>query len=215
MEERRKLIEEIGNTEELITERADLNHYHQNQIKKHCRDEHKWINPQKRGRQAKGIEAEENPWIRGVYCQHFFVRGPGAQYFEVAKESSPEPTSSQSGDSGFTAAKQDLEAALKKAEEEGRRKVAECEESRVPDPWLRRVGWAAHVGALDKTELRELVEPVGDDGPELETLCKAFEWMIQDAQYHAVREVVGQAALFEAHKKEVDKQPNMPFTATS
>ena len=35
--------------------------------------------------------------------------------------------------------------------------------------------------------------------------------MIQDAQYHTVQEVVGQAALFEAHKKEVDKQPNMPF----
>ena len=100
---------------------------------------------------------------------------------------------------------------MKKAEEEDRRNVAESEESRAPDPWLRRVGWAAHVGTLDKQELRELVEPVGDDEPELQTLCKAFEWMIQDAQYHAVREVIGQAALFEAHKKEVNKEPNMPF----
>lgn len=64
---------------------------------------------------------------------------------------------------------------------------------------------------MDKKEVRELVEPVGDDEPELQVLCKAFEWMIQDAQYHAIREVVGQATLFEAHKKEVNKEPNMPF----
>ncbi|KFZ04559.1 hypothetical protein V501_09136, partial [Pseudogymnoascus sp. VKM F-4519 (FW-2642)] len=39
----------------------------------------------------------------------------------------------------------------------------------------------------------------------------AFEWLIQDAQHHAVREVVGQQALFEANKKEVEKETNMPF----
>lgn len=78
---------------------------------------------------------EENPWISGVHCQHFFVRGPGAQFFEVARESmAAEPMDRPSGDSGFTAAKQELEAALKKAEEEERQKVAESEESRAPDP---------------------------------------------------------------------------------
>jgi len=35
--------------------------------------------------------------------------------------------------------------------------------------------------------------------------------MIQDAQYHAVREVVGQQAMFEANKKEVNKETTMPF----
>ncbi|KAL5350957.1 hypothetical protein ACLOAV_004530 [Pseudogymnoascus australis] len=37
------------------------------------------------------------------------------------------------------------------------------------------------------------------------------EWLIQDAQHHAVREVVGQQVLFEANKKEVEKETNMPF----
>jgi hypothetical protein len=41
---------------------------------------------------------------------------------------------------------------------------------------------------LDRKELRELVAPVDDDKPELAVLCKAFDWLIQDAQYHAVRE---------------------------
>jgi hypothetical protein len=35
--------------------------------------------------------------------------------------------------------------------------------------------------------------------------------MIQDAQFNAVKEVVGLHALFEANKKEVDKKPSMPF----
>ncbi|KFY83337.1 hypothetical protein V500_10092, partial [Pseudogymnoascus sp. VKM F-4518 (FW-2643)] len=42
-------------------------------------------------------------------------------------------------------------------------------------------------------------------------MCTAFEWLIQDAQYKAVREVVGQQALFEANKKEVEKETNMPL----
>ena len=42
-------------------------------------------------------------------------------------------------------------------------------------------------------------------------LDTAFEWLIQDAQYHAVRDVVGLQALFEANKKEVEKETNMPF----
>jgi len=35
--------------------------------------------------------------------------------------------------------------------------------------------------------------------------------MIQDAQYHAVREVVGQQAMFEANKKELNKETTMLF----
>ncbi|KFY65432.1 hypothetical protein V496_02556, partial [Pseudogymnoascus sp. VKM F-4515 (FW-2607)] len=39
----------------------------------------------------------------------------------------------------------------------------------------------------------------------------AFEWLIQDAQHRAVRDVVGIHTLFEANKKEVEKGTNMPF----
>jgi hypothetical protein len=52
---------------------------------------------------------------------------------------------------------------------------------------------------------------VKDDEPELDVLCKAFDWLIQDAQYHCIRPVVGLEALFEANRKEVDKDVRMPF----
>src|SRR5271165_1760626 len=47
--------------------------------------------------------------------------------------------------------------------------------------------------------------------PQLEILCKAFDWMIQDAQHTTVEAVVGEAALFEANRKEVNNEPQKPF----
>ena len=65
--------------------------------------------------------------------------------------------------------------------EEARRQITEPEEAREPNPWLRRVGWVEHLGAFDREELRALVAPVKDDEPELDVLCRAFDWLIQDA----------------------------------
>jgi RecQ family ATP-dependent DNA helicase len=181
-------------------------------IQQHYREEHGWINPQKRGGQEAGREVEV-PWKSRVYCQHFFVRGPGAQYFEVAKVGSRSESQVPPRDVGFEAAKQELEQALKQAEEEDRRQITEPEEAREASGWLRRMGWAGHLEGFDREALRALVAPVSEDEPQLQILCKAFDWLIQDAQYHAVREVVGLEALFEVNKKEVDKETQMPFNS--
>ena len=76
---------------------------------------------------------------------------------------------------------------------------------------MRRIGWAAHLAGLDREEIRKWVEMPSDEEPKLQILCKAFDWMIQDAQYTTVQEVVGQAALFEANRKEVSSEPQQPF----
>jgi hypothetical protein len=104
-----------------------------------------------------------------------------------------------------------MEAAFRAAEAKERREIKDFEEAREPNPWLRRVGWAAHLAGLDLEKVRELVEPVGDDEPELQVLYTAFDWMIQDAQYTTVQEVIGQAALFEVNKKEAEQETQMPF----
>ena len=177
-------------------------------IQEHCRQVHQWENPQKKGRPEAGREVQV-PWRSGVHCQHFFVRGPGAQYFEIQAEgSSP---AMPSGDVDLDAAKTELKRAILQAEEEARRQITEPEEAREPNPWLRRVGWVEHLGAFDRKELRALVAPVQDDEPELDVLCQAFDWLIQDAQYHCIRPVVGLETLFEANRKEVDKDIRMPF----
>ncbi|PVH71468.1 hypothetical protein DL98DRAFT_615427, partial [Cadophora sp. DSE1049] len=115
--------------------------------------------------------------------------GPGAQYFEVqAEESSP---AMPSGDVDLEAIKKRLNQEMQQADEEQRRRITEPEAAREPNPWLRRVGWVEHSEGFDRTELRVLVAPVKDDEPELD--------------------VVGLEALFEANRKEVDKEVQMPF----
>lgn len=50
-----------------------------------------------------------------------------------------------------------------------------------------------------------------EEETDLQILCKAFDWMIQDAQFTTVQEVVSQAALFEANRKEANVEPQKPF----
>jgi hypothetical protein len=105
-----------------------------------------------------------------------------------------------------------MQRAFEKAEEEENRKIKETDEAKEPSPWLRRVICIPHLAGVDRKEVREFVEPVDEkEEPHLAIMCTAFEWLIQDAQYRAVREVVGQQALFEANKKEAEKETNMPF----
>jgi hypothetical protein len=42
---------------------------------------------------------------------------------------------------------------------------------------------------------------------DLEILYKAFDWIIQNMQFTIVQEVVSQAALFKANRKEANVEP--------
>ena len=183
-------------------------------IRTHCIEKHQWQSTRKAGRPKKDVDSTNNtPWRTNVSCQRFFIQGVKSNYFEVQAPDPQMPSRAQirSRISQFQTAKQEMEVAFRVAEEKERREIKEFEESREPNPWLRRVGWAAHLAGLDRDSIRELVEPPDDEEPELQILCKAFDWMIQNAQYTTVQEVVGQAALFEVNKKEADKEPQMPF----
>ena len=182
-------------------------------MQEHSWKEHKWKSKEKGGRSKKRNIV---PWKTDIHCQRFFKSGPKSVYFEVSVEASPSNTSCPgiaSRDDQFKAAKRELEAALRKAEEKERRYIEEAEESREPNPWLRRVGWAAHLAGLNRAEIRSWIEMPDGEEPKLELLCKAFDWMIQNSQYTTVQEVVGQAALFEANRKEVNNEPQKPFNS--
>ncbi len=186
------------------------------QIQNHCTDDHQWKNTESRGRprKARVRQIPSVPWETGIHCQRFFPQGPKSQYFEVQPvPTRPPPTPRiTSRKSQFDAAKQEMQRAFKKAEEEEERQIKETDEAKEPSPWLKRVGCIPHLASVDRKEARELVEPVDErEEPHLAILCTAFEWLIQDAQHHAVREVVGLQTLFEANKKEVDRETNMPF----
>jgi hypothetical protein len=155
-------------------------------MRAHQWEEHQWKSQQK-GRPKKD-KSQNVPWRTGVHCQRFFKSGPKSGYFEVSAEAEASPSSPgiASRVDQFKVAKRELEAALRKAEEKERQYIEEMEESREPNPWLRQVGWAAHLAGLDREEVRKWVD-IPNEEPKLEILCKAFDWMIQDAQYTTVR----------------------------
>ncbi|KAF4637121.1 hypothetical protein G7Y89_g978 [Cudoniella acicularis] len=70
--------------------------------------------------------------------------------------------------------------------------IKETDEAKEPNPWLRRVGCVGHLASVDRKQVRTFVAPVNPEKePGLAILDTVFEWLIQDAQYHAVRDVVG------------------------
>ncbi|KAH8645968.1 hypothetical protein BGZ60DRAFT_535796 [Tricladium varicosporioides] len=90
--------------------------------------------PAEEGQPEIGREVQV-PWRTGVHCQHFFIRGPGAQFFEIqAAESRPVILS---GDVDLEAAKTGLKQAMQQAEEDIRRQITEPEAAREPNLWLR------------------------------------------------------------------------------
>ena len=185
-------------------------------MQEHCRNVHEWKSKEQGGRPRKinPWPTPRVPWQTEIHCQRFFKQGHKSQYFEVQPvETGPRPTPRMASRADqFKAAKQEMQRAFEKAEAEENRKIKETDEAKEPSPWLRRVGCIPHLAGVDRKGVREFVEPVDEkDEPHLAIMCTAFEWLIQDAQYKAVREVVGQQALFEANKKEVDEETNMPF----
>src|ERR1700761_608777 len=137
-------------------------------MRAHCTKAHQWNSTQRGGRPKKDSESiSHTPWRTNVSCQRFFVQGVKSNYFEVQ---APDPqirsrAQIKSRIDQFKAAKQEIEKAFQAAEEKERREIKVFEESREPNPWLRRVGWASHLAGLDPDSVRELVDPPNDDEP--------------------------------------------------
>jgi hypothetical protein len=107
------------------------------QMRDHSWEEHKWKSKDKGGHSKKRDNQTQVPWQTNIHCQRFFKSGPKSGYFEVnaeASSSSPSNPRIASRDDQFKAAKKELEAALRKAEEKERRCIEEMEESREPNP---------------------------------------------------------------------------------
>jgi hypothetical protein len=54
-------------------------------IQRHCKEQHNYSNPQKRGRQKKGAE-QDKMWEERQHCQRFFEFAQWKKYFRVSKQ---------------------------------------------------------------------------------------------------------------------------------
>lgn len=111
-------------------------------MRKHSWEEHQWKSEGKGGRPQKQNprSARKVPWQAGIHCQRFFKQGSKSRYFEVQPvETGPRPTPRMASRTGqFKAAKQEMQRAFEKAEEEEKRQTKETDEAKEPSPWLRR-----------------------------------------------------------------------------
>jgi len=178
----------------------------------HCKKAHNWRNPRRRGHQPKG-SSQEVPWRTGVQYQRFFVQGAKSRFFEVGRGAG-DPSSGEAEGTRWETLEKAIDHGMSKVDDVQQRKIKATDESKEPNPWLRRTGWARHLGRFDREELRALVRPVDPEkDPELVVVHKAFHQLIHRAQKNAVSDVVGRAALFEAHRKEEGKKPKKPFNS--
>lgn len=185
-------------------------------VQEHNRKEHGWKSTNKGGRPKKDAPkvSPEVPWRGGVLCQRFFKQGPKSGFFEVGRGRMSREADAQSQGSQWMKVEGMIDTGMERVEDLLRRKIQATDGSKEPNPWLRRTGWARHLGGLDREELRALVAPLEQEGEaELRVIHRAFQLLIREAQKNAVTDVVGQAALFEAHRKEAGTKAKKPFNS--
>ena len=220
-------------------------------VQEHCRTVHSWVNPRPRGgdtRPSASQSYEAPPWDAGVWCQRFFQRRVASGYFQVLPPP-PAPTPVPGAAVARAAAAaagglalpllprpedrllslvrqtaSQLQARTTAVEDQGEGKLE-------PNPWLRRVGWAAHLAGLDAAVLRGMASlaahdswPVGagqgaaaacaiaaNDARLLQLAWESTSRTIWAAQAACEYEAAGAAVLFEVNRKTVGEKPHKPF----
>ena len=127
------------------------------------------------------------PWRTGIKYQRFFKQGPQSGYFEVARGVAGEAGSSAAAAAALLSTWEKVQASidegLQRVEEAAARKIEAVDESREPNLWLWRTGWARHLARLDRERLRALVRPAdGEDEAELSVIHRALRQLIRKAQ---------------------------------
>ncbi|KAH8749813.1 hypothetical protein BGZ57DRAFT_1010455 [Hyaloscypha finlandica] len=174
---------------------------------------HGWKTPSGRGRRKKDATIPDVPWRSGVSYQRFFVQGPKSGFFEVGR-GVEDQLSGEAEETQWEKLEKAIDHGMATVDDVQKRKIQATDESKEPDPWKRRTGWIKHAEGYDREELRALVRPVEvEKEPELVVIHRAFQQLIRQAQKNAVCDVVGRAALFEAHRKEQGKKPMKPFNS--
>lgn len=124
-------------------------------MQEHCRVQHRWENPRKRGResQQKRRAREKGevgmPWVTDVRCQRFFHNRFSSRWFEVdrVEDHGVEEHISPVPDAGqvmMEHVQQITSKWLARVKEKTKETIESRDERSEPNLWLRRVGWVEH-----------------------------------------------------------------------
>ncbi|EXJ86299.1 hypothetical protein A1O1_06669 [Capronia coronata CBS 617.96] len=129
-------------------------------MQRHCKEQHGWINVQKRGRMGRGGRDTRQPqtpnriWVDGCFGQQFFRVDKWKKIFPVAAPESARVTV----DEIVQRAERQLAAQQKAIEEFRQHEVMGHQENRYEvNGWLERAGWASHLARYTRDELEHFV----------------------------------------------------------
>ncbi|RKK74751.1 hypothetical protein BFJ71_g17220, partial [Fusarium oxysporum] len=195
------------------------------QMQKHHREQHGWVNHQKRGgRHRAQQEQPPVPWRRGVCCQQICHWGHGKRWFEVGRHSGVEggttrakrPQEEEAGEADELQSRAEF---LNKIQQEDREQFESEANARIQaandkweaERWLNRCGWPRYLEGVERDELRALLQPIGDDEPVLQRMWEIFERVLDEAYTATSRCFPGAAELFEIERREASITTDKPF----
>ncbi|KAL6412376.1 uncharacterized protein AUP68_03578, partial [Ilyonectria robusta] len=194
-------------------------------IREHLRDTHEWNQKLKGGRRSAAQAEEEQastPWRSGVLYQQLFAKGPRSEYFEVARGQDLDSLGAeeQRVEENIQEALEAFQSKAKHIRKQEAEHIEEQGDFTSPNAWLRRLGATIHLKEFSgkKEFLRGLISlkytidpEKGDDDTELQHIHFAIKHIIRRAIAATKPNVVSWNVLFEANRKELDKERTTPF----
>jgi hypothetical protein len=202
---------------------------HRTGIQRHCKEQHNYSNPQKRGRQKKGAE-QDKMWEESQHCQRFFEFAQWKKYFQVLKQSGQDRqcVGAEISDARMERLAEEIEESMMKKRKE--REIQGNGSRYLPNPWLDFVGWDEHLKGFKRSEMLEMTEASKEkrqDGEEQEQeqeqeqedrglayACVASQELIRRAMNICRPSIIGRSALEFVNRREVGEGNNeRPFYA--
>ena len=189
-------------------------------IQNHCRTEHGWSNPRKRGRPHQGAQQApaSDMWAERVWCQKFQSTGQLGRLFEVRQPHNK-------GTHGVASAESNLQraletsfaqstAAIERAQQDAHAQIQSDDNRFVWHQWLQRTRWARHLAGFDRAWLLQQLRRPGEGERALGKVCWTVETIVWKAQQASSPEVVGLPAMTFIERRETGAANNeKPFNA--
>lgn len=189
-------------------------------IQDHCRQQHGWSNPRKRGRPHQSAQkpADSHMWTAGVWCQKFQPTGQLGRLFEVEQPRSEgrQGVAHQEGNMqrALEISFAESTMAIEKADQDAHAQIQSDDNRFVWHQWLQRTRWARHLAGFDRTWLQQQLHRPSEREWVLSKVCWAVEMVIWKAQQASSPEVVGLPATTFIERRETGAADNeKPFDA--
>lgn len=155
-------------------------------MREHCKQEHGWVNQQKRGGdvRAKELHSANRIWIQDRACQRFFKVASWQKYFEVAACNPGTDFEHMTNQKQlfFQAQKEDVKKTVSDLAEAANIVQGFDSHRSTVVPWLRETGIVKHIAQLKKDEIKAAIAlPSLDGESELRKVVDAMESLLREA----------------------------------